>query len=307
MQGNYFNGKESDHMSLEGFSACVRLDIQRMFKDAEVTVQKVVKTNDVKLQSLVIRELEGSNLSPSIYLEGFYNRYLQGMELEEIEQDILKIYRRNKASQNLDVEFFEDWDKVKEKIVFKLVNFDMNREYLKDMPYFSYLDLAVTFNCFLEMGQLGSGNISIKNSHMEMWHVTKKELWDAAYENTRRILKPVLKSMEEAIHEALGESMEGLYANCCMYILSNRCNLNGASSILYNDVLKAFAERMDTDFYILPSSIHEVILVPLNTGGDVEMYNMMVKSVNAEQVEPEEILSDHVYLYTRKTGKIIAM
>ena len=85
-----------------------------------------------------------------------------------------------------------------------------------------------------------------------------------------------------------------------MYVLSNSSKVFGAASILYPDVLKNFAEKLDRDLYILPSSVHEVILLPKRSETEWETLQEMVKEVNATQLEEVEILSDSVYSYTKK-------
>ena len=92
-----------------------------------------------------------------------------------------------------------------------------------------------------------------------------------------------------------------------MYVASNSDKLNGSSVILYRDMLKNFAESHDVEkLYILPSSLHEVIIIPddANMEKDIQMLNEMVVSVNCTQVQPEEILSDHVYVYEYSTDTL---
>ncbi len=89
-----------------------------------------------------------------------------------------------------------------------------------------------------------------------------------------------------------------------MYILSNSVGINGATAMIYKDAIRNFASELDSDFYILPSSIHEVILVPYEDCFSREELKNMVNEVNCTQVPIEEVLSDRVYIYRRKTNMI---
>jgi len=89
-----------------------------------------------------------------------------------------------------------------------------------------------------------------------------------------------------------------------MFVLTNISRINGAACMLYEDVLSNFANSIDSDLYILPSSIHEVIIVPQVNNLDKTELCQMVKEVNAEGVADDEILSDHVYVYNRTNHTI---
>lgn len=303
MQGR--DSKERGHMSFDGFCACVRIDISHMFKDAEVTIQEVLKPNDVKLYGITIREKGGSNICPNIYLEGFYDEYLHGRSLYEIEQTILAVYQRDKATARFDTESFKDWNWARERIVFRLVNRDRNREMLEKVPYVPFLDLAVTFHCLVDVPGLGDASIAVHNNHMEQWGTTVDGLYAAAVMNTLVLLSPVIQDMDKVLQELLGVTgCEGMSIYKSMYVLSNRKRSHGAACLLYKGLVQAVAEKAGADIYILPRSVHEVILVPAEEGDSPAELDRIVREVNERELEPEEFLSDHVYKYIRETGEI---
>ncbi len=307
MQGEEF--KERDCMSFEGFCTCIKIDLQHMLKGAKVTVQKVVKNNDISRQGLIILENEGSNLTPTIYLESFYHAYLEGRKLEWIEQDILMVYQRHKSLWNFNLGVFGDFNWVRERMVCRLVNREMNREFLDMAPHVPYLDLAVTFACSVGSELLGSdASIPIYNSHLEMWGVTEKDLYAVAVENTKRLFPPVLRTMQEVV-EQMGVEQDSLSPEeqsfgRQMYVLSDEKRSYGAVYMLYKNVLKDFADKVDSDLYILPSSVGELILIPMRKFRNPAGLRGIVRTMNQEHVEPTAILSDNVYKYTRATGKI---
>jgi hypothetical protein len=89
-----------------------------------------------------------------------------------------------------------------------------------------------------------------------------------------------------------------------MYVISNRDKINGAACILYKDVLKDFAQTIESDLYILPSSIHETIVVPKTPATNPQDLSQIVKETNDNHVEREEILSYSVYEYKRKENNL---
>lgn len=298
--------KREDSMSLEGFCAYIKNGIQqRLGYSCQVMTHNHLKNNGVTLCGLTIMTKE-SNISPTIYLNGFYERYVYEAEsLQQIEADVMETYRRNKTDHNLDVSFFTEWENARQRIIFKLVNYDANRELLKDVPHKKVLDLAMVFTCLVEKGVTGSATILIHNQHLKLWGTGEEELFHTAMENTPYFQKEKLTGMDSVIEYLTGQKLGNdiLDGICSMYVLTVENNLNGAGAVLYKDLLKGFADRMESDFYILPSSVHEMILIPLFTD-DVESLSKMVKEVNATQLKPEDVLSDHAYVYRRADNTI---
>lgn len=295
-------------MSYEGFEKCIVMDLQRMLgSDVKVLMQDVIKNNDTKLKGLTVVSHD-TNISPTIYLDYYYSQYEKGRALDEIEQELICIYKQNKVNANVEVSFFTEWQRVKDNIVFKLVNYKRNQELLKDVPHIRFLDLAIVFNCLLEANEKGNATILIHNHHLKYWNVTKDDLHIVATENTPKLLQCDLRNIVDVITNMLSNDNEIGNAEeniCPMYVLSNIYKLNGASCILYQNVLKDFSEKVGSDLYILPSSTHEVLLVPVMDEMSHMEFSEMVKEINATQVLPEEILSDHPYKYVRALDKII--
>ena len=273
-----------------------------------VTVQDIVKNNNTHLSGLTVLS-DRCNVSPTIYLDPYYRKYQNGTSLSDICEEILNVYQENQPTDSIDVSFFTDYDRIKSRIVFKLVNYEKNGQLLKDIPYYRFLDLAVVFNCLLEYDSNGSATILIRNQHMKFWNITADDLYALAMQNTPALLKYDLRNMTEILKEFLTETeFEELssYGShpCTMYMLSNRLKLNGSVCILYPDLLKSFAEHIQSDLYILPSSVHEVLLLPADGQSSSQELSDMVREVNHSQLSREEILSDHIYYYSRDTCQI---
>ena len=166
----------------------------------------------------------------------------------------------------------------------------------------------------LTSSKKGAATITISNPMMEQWGITKEELHALSIENSRRILPPEVLPLGKMVGKIMrlngmsGEQLDEIDElftpeEIPMFVITNDLKLNGAASIYYSDVLKKIAEKLRDDLYILPSSIHEVIAIPLKYG-DLESLSTMVKEVNSTQVAEEEQLSDNVYLYTASTKKL---
>ena len=315
MQGKDFNERG---MSFDGFCTCVRMDIQKRLGDGySVKEESVIKNNDIRMKGISITE-QGMNISPNIYLEGYYEAYRAGSSLREIEDCVLRCYRENKAEVRFDADLFMDWKRIREKVIYKLVNYDRNRELLKDVPHRQFLDLAIVYECFLGADSNSGATILIHDSHLELWGVTADELHETACRNTPELMGSTFDSMDKVMLEIMGcggaelDGIEGLPSReelekdiSVLHVLTNRYKLHGAGCILYENILKGISEKWGCDIIILPSSIHETILVPEDGTRRCDELAQIVSEINRTQVSPDEVLSDNVYQYVRETGEII--
>jgi len=202
---------------------------------------------------------------------------------------------------------------MKPYIFYRLVSLERNEKLLGEIPYIEFLDLAVTFHCLVRSEEEGIGTIRISDDQVEQWDIKLEELKELAFDNTARLFPPLIRTMEEVIKGLLDrENIDNeifdyddkQYEAYPMYILTNEKGINGASCILYKDVIKDFANLIKSDLYILPSSIHELILIPMESAIEKERLSQMVVEINSSQVPVDEVLSDHVYIYSRKTDAI---
>ncbi len=279
----------------------------------QVKLQEVMKNNGVILQGLVILA-KGRNLSPTIYLNSFLEAFEAGMPLVDIVSRILEIYQQDVPANNIDMGFFREFEKVRLRICYRVVNRDRNRALLERIPHIDFLDLSICFFYAYQDERLGYGSILIYNSHMEMWNCSTETLMKQAQENTRRLFPCEMYSMEELLEElaARGDLDREMSArqkslkenDFPVRVLTNSRRLYGAASMLYPNLLARFAGERKENLYILPSSVHEVILMPESVAGTPEFLSDMVREVNATQVEPEEILSDNIYFYKYLENRI---
>ena len=275
-----------------------------------ITINHVIKNNGCEMDGLVIME-KGKDIAPTIYLDSFYELYTNGENIKNIIRQIEVIYEQNKNNVTFDVNILKHFDTIKDKIVYKVVNYRSNEKLLEQVPHKRILDLAVVFYCLLDNEYGRSATALIYNNNLKNWNVTIDDVYKAALKNTPDLLHSKISSMA-ALFEKCGVNVDGEevdlkdYVPSDMYVHTNESKLNGAACILYENVLYDFAQKLGADLYILPSSVHEVILLPKLSMFEKDELVNMVKEVNTEGVAADEVLSDHVYEYNR-TERLITM
>ncbi len=292
-----------------------------MGEDYSVHTYKVTKNNSLELDSLVILQ-NGMNFAPNIYLLPYYEAYIQGADIKKLADRLCGVYR-NYSVPALNENFTFSYEDVKSFIIYRLVSYDRNKKLLEKIPHIRYLDMAITFHYLVREDNDGIGTIRITNEHMKLWESSLEALYLLAVNNTKSLFPSVIRSMDEVILGMLKEEMafdnengksdhilgsilgDQEYSNQHkMFILSNEKGINGATCLLYENVLKNFTNLIHSDLFILPSSIHEVILVPYDRTITKEALIEMVRDVNYTQVARDEVLSDRVYYYSRKKNSI---
>ena len=285
-------------ITIEVFTKIIKSEMEKIYSsECKVEVHKVVKNNGLHLTGITIRNRE-SNMAPTIYLDGYFADYKDGRTMENICKEIVQVYEKNKVQKDFSLEQVTDFKNVKDRICFKLVNREKNAELLADTPYVEYQDLAVVFYILVSKDKSGITSIAVRNSLMDMWGMDADILYHLAKKNTQRLFRGRVLSMMEVMAEIIGDSADAFEDSAFpMYVATNVFKINGACILLYDGVLKKFAEKIGGDFYILPSSVHEVIFIPANVDMNARYLIQMVKEVNATEVSPDEVLSDNVYMY----------
>ena len=275
-----------------------------------VNVQKINKNNGLLLDGLVIMS-EESNVAPNIYLNGYFERFL-AYGKEAVAEEIVRVYEENKPRALFDISIFTEKEKVSPLIKMKIINYEKNKELLEKVPHKRVLDLAVVFMVVLKADCDGSfGTILIHNQHLSFWDMTADDLYGLAEANMADDFEIVSmnKIMEDMLENLMDSALEGEVTpkpELDMYVLTTHTRLHGAVGMLHTELLNQFMQnyRMKK-IVILPSSIHEVLLIPYDDSMEKIDFEEMVKEVNGTELAPEEILSDSVYLYNGNELKIL--
>lgn len=284
-------------------------------KDCEVLVKERCKNNGLVLTGVSL-SYPDMICVPTIYLEHLYENYKNGATVIDLVNEYLLLFERSKNMNLPDMSFVDDLDAAKRIIMCKVINTEMNRELLKDIPNIPFLNLSIVFFVMTKVYSDSFSSVLIDNSVFENWNISVSELYQFAFKNTMDFFKTTVRGIDEVLLDLIArqsgnedgeidELAEKIGAmqpseRPGMYVLTNNSGINGAVGILDTSSLNKFADKIEGDFYILPSSIHELILVPKENTDSSEALREMVREVNTNEVEPQDVLSDSVYLFDRK-------
>lgn len=278
-----------------------------------MTEDTVRKNNGVVFRTLMIRKKEPEEvveIVPNFRMDPLYEAFQNGeKDIGTIAGALCDAFMERCPDIRFDMSRFMDFDSVKDRIIYRLVSYEKNRDMLLDVPYKTCLDLAVVYYVFLgDVGDEAQGTILINNRHMGLWKTDLESIHALAEKNTPAIMKYRLRSMWDVLpFEKDDDASEpDVHGNADPFILSNQSGVGGASCILYPELLKGIADCWNRDLVILPSSIHETLLLPREDDMDAEQLNAIIREVNRECVASDEYLSDHAYLYVRTSGKLEA-
>lgn len=293
-------------MTYEEFKTTICSRIAKLLPDGtSMQLQKICKNNGLELDGLTISSGQ-SNISPMIFLNFYYEKRSCFPDLDAVCRDILLTYEHNKTSESINVEFFTDYELVKEHLAYRIINYEKNKELLQTVPYIRYLDLAIVFYCLLRISEKGNATILIHSSHLKLWHITVQELYQQTCRTTPALLPYDFRSMSTVLSDAFDddtrldqktEQAEGAF--CPMYVLTNSHKLYGASCILYPCLLEKIAAKLNADLFLLPSSIHEIIILPAANRSQSGELAGMVADINHTELAVDEVLSNHIYYYSR--------
>ena len=304
-------------MSFDEFKEYVVSHITKYLPDsysgASIELNEVVKNNDTKQTGLIIRS--EANIAPSIYLESFYDKYQHGAGIDDILSELANLRTSIEPEQDFDITRITEFNQVKDKISCRLCNAGMNQELLSECPHTLVEALEVTYT--VELGKHSDGVMSapITNSLLEHFGITTEELHALAMENLSKA-DYEFKSMRDMLAEMM--SSYGLSADNpidymlppdeeepSMYVLTNHEKVWGATALLNRGLLKDISDRLGGDFIVLPSSVHECIILPKHGEFDRNTLESMVQEVNAREVMPEERLSNMVYVYDSQSKELL--
>jgi len=270
------------------------------YQGAEMNIRTIRKANGYEYEALTIgKPGEKCSIIPALDLTRAYAEYQQGADLDDIIEKLADI-RMNAKLDGFNKESILTFDGIKSQILPRLINTANNVAYLADKPHLEIADLSVMFVVRVDETSDSVADAPIDNQLMALWGVDLDTVKNTAFENVAK-QKPVFMSIAKAIFE--GKMNDDIFdldnidpenEEMPLYLLSNKYKHQGASIIFNKALMHRIAEKMGS-FYILPSSIHEVLIIPTSAGNDVKELARVVKQVNANELQPQDILSDNVY------------
>lgn len=295
----------SENKSYETFLDMVANCVKDIYKE-EVIAERCVsmKNNGVQMTGITLRK-KGEKIAPNFYIEQQFQEWKQGTKkLEDIVENLCHMFESElEVNHHLAETICFEWEAMKKNVFLRLVNREKNRELLTKVPYMEFMDLAIIYFYSLTISDDIQGTLILTQEHQTYFGITTEELHEVAERNTRQkypIKVYKMKDLVTSVKSMLGiELLEPATEENFMYILSNELGLFGAISMFFQEELKKLADQLGHNLYVLPSSIHEVILVPDYNILLPEKFLEMVRDINITQVQETEILSDSVYYYDR--------
>lgn len=281
------------------------------YQNCKIATGNTLKNNGVAYDGLsLIRE---NQASPNIPLQSFYKDYCyEQLSMHEIMERMAQTYLDGiKNSPDFKAEDFQ-YDLIKEHIFAAVCNAEMNQELLQRVPHERKEDLAVVFSALVLSSQGEKGSCLITNEHLKYWGIDEDTLKAGAFESMKKEMPPIFRSMDLVLKELMleAEPKELLEigipeeAESAMYVLTNPDTFYGASYLFDEKVMGEAAEKLEANLVVLPSSIHEILILREDENTDYDILRDMVKDVNKTQLLPTEILSGEVYRFDRDTHEL---
>lgn len=298
------NRTGTNTLSYEGFRNVLFSQTKRVFKDEfginDITVEKTIRNNDTEIEVLCIKH-GTTGCMPNIHIDDLYEVYEKGENIDEIIDSVKETYIRCSRYTLPDLEklraFVENIDEAGSKIEFRLINADTNAKRLEGKPFKRFGEFALLYQ--LKMGAAGKGfyMTQITDSMMEQWNLKIDELHRLAVKNMDPFNNYLLQNLSETLQ---------LTEDIGMYMLTNRDKINGASMIVFDEIRQKIGRCVGGDYYILPSSVHELIIIPKSCTSDVSHLTWMIRSANRDErlVRPDDFLSDNLYEYNMLTKEV---
>ncbi len=289
-------------MRYEDFIVCIKAGVSSLLgEDVSVDVHRVRKNNDIELDGLLIHSKE-SCVAPTIYLNGFYEEFRRGKEIPEIVDAIYEIYKKSRLTEEIDLSDYTEYENIKDGLACKLINRERNRELLKTVPYLAFLNLALVVYYRVEHPVMGVGTILVRDEHLDAWNISEEELFFEARRNMRSFMPERFENVANILSR--DPEIELPEEDIPMYVLTNSDCCFGAAYMIFDSILAEIGEILHDDFWIIPSSVHECIIIPKHVFLLPEDIASMIYQVNCENISEEEYLSDNLYVYQRDLHKL---
>lgn len=303
-------------MEYEEFIDRIKEAVLELCPDCDkIVVKKVLKNNSVELDGLAVVR-KNDSIAPTVYLNDYYEKYLEGFDLIGLAKEIELICRERLFAADFEASKYYDLDYVRDKILYRLINTQRNSLILGKIPHRDFIDLSVVYYCCVSAGNGGEvATVPVQNAHMKHWGIDEEGLYRLASDNIKRIFPTVIIKMSDfldGLFYGAANGAEGFVAglddkdnmDSHMYVVSNAKRVFGAAGMLDLEAMRDFAQKNGA-FYIIPSSVHEILFVPESVGIGKEKLIEIVRDVNETQLDFEEFLSDSLYRYEPDNDSIV--
>lgn len=283
------------------------------FKDAKIRVSTIKKANGYEYEGMNIsraNDLDGG-IIPVVNLTEAYAKYEKGAPLVGIMNDLANVRMNTPIPEGISRDSFTNFDSMRDRIFPRLISAKNQEDYLSSRPFHQVADLAVVYTVRVHTDEHGFAEAVVDNELLRIWGVDENTLHEAALANLEK-QEPVFMNIEDAMFGKLdGTELpkfdpEGINMDNCpipFFLLTNQQKVKGANMALCSKFMDRITEKFGS-VYVLPSSTHEVLIVPKAFMDDPDKLAEMVRQVNEDAVQPEDRLSDNVYEYNPDTQSL---
>ena len=293
----------------------IKLFLPREYEDAQVRVEEMRKLNENYLGIAILKE--DQVIAPTFNLNQLYEMYQSDpqISMESIMRNITGVVLD--TPEQFDLKSITEYENAKEKLFIRVSSAEKNGEMLQNVPHQMREDLVITYHVAIRMDEVGRGSTTITNDMLKRYGISEEQLHADAMESSPKIMPLHVDAMKKVIKQIIGGDnkpliqdkgfkameeviSEGLKEGEPMFVITNQQTMDGASAIFYPEVMKQLGECFQGDFFILPSSIHETIVLPDKGDFDYLSLKSIVQEINNNQVLEEEQLTNDVYHYDVK-------
>ena len=288
----------------------------KLHKDIKVDFQRIIKTNDVLMHSITMRKEEEAG-AKNYYIEELYPMYMSGKTIEEIGDYLIENREIDSeqlsASEDLITKMLDYEYMLDGHLYVRLMNRERSKKFLEGKAYVERLDLAIVFYNLVSMNEYGISSIAVPENVAAMWGKPLESVLIDALEVMQKAFPIQRLNLQQMIEELSGDNLFAGMMNppevssgWDILVQTNEVKINGAATILYKDCLKEVAVNNNVEeIFIIPSSVHEcMLLIDRDRSASGEDLVSMIRQVNITAVNPEEVLSDNLYIYNLSTNQI---
>ena len=282
----------------------IKDNLSEEYQNFEI-VEEHLRNSRGEYDGLIVRPTnKEKNIVPALNLTSAYKKYENGASLEEVIAELADI-RMHATIPAFDKNDLFKWETIKDRVFPRLINTEYNEEYLEDKPHVDMADLSIIFVARVSEDERGFAEAVITKDLAEMWGVEIDTIREQAIANLSNA-QALFVNIEKLLFGAIEDNIDFSADTAPLYILTNKQKTKGASMVFNKSLMNEVIDRLG-EVYIIPSSVHELIVVPQSECDDVNRLRDIVIGVNGSNVEPEEKLSDNIYSYDRETNSLVCV
>ena len=288
-------------LSYQEFSVSVRECLEKLLSpDLEMTVSRRRRRGG-RMKDFFHISREGEPFGRIFYTEDLYQQYLLGVKPENLAEGVCEMCREGMPGEVLGI---FNYEQVKDRLTLRLVNYEKNKDMLEDAIYRRFLDLALTCRVICPAEESVLRTAIVTNSLLDRWGVSEEEVFSQAVNCVMQREPPILRPLRDMLSD-LAPDGDVPPRESDLYVLTTRTGISGACAIVTSSCVEILAERLDRDILVLPSSVHEMLLLPDWGDWETEALQKIVSDVNRNVVPEEDYLSDNIYRYRHEDHEFV--